>query len=89
MLWDIVKNKQQKETIRAIYYKDVANVLESIGLLETLQRGEFRCSICGEQITINNLRAIGKKSGEYLFCCEKELCIQKLASILRQVNTSG
>ena len=84
-----MKNKQQKEIIRAIYYKDVASVLESIGLLETLQRGEIRCSICGEQITIDNLRAIAKRSGEYLLCCEKELCIQKLASILRQVDTSG
>jgi len=77
-----VKHKQQKEIIRAIYHKDVANFFESIGLLETLQRGEIQCSICGEQITINNLRAIANKSGEYLFCCEKELCIQKLASML-------
>ena len=77
-----MKHKQQKEIIRAIYHKDVANFFESIGLLETLQRGEIQCSICGEQITINNLRAIANKSGEYLFCCEKELCIQKLASML-------
>lgn len=81
-----MKNKQQKEIIRAIYYKDLANFIESIGLLETLRRGEIRCSICGEQIAINNLKAIAKKSGEYLFCCEKELCIQKLASIMRKVK---
>lgn len=84
-----MKNRQQKEIVRAIYYKDVGYVLESIGLLEALQRGQIRCGICGEQITVNNLRAIAKKSGEYLLCCEKELCIQKLASILRQVDTSA
>ena len=78
-----MKNKQQKEIIRAIYHKDVANFFESIGFLETLQRGEIKCSICGEQITINNFKAIANKSGAYLFCCEKELCIQKIASMLR------
>jgi len=81
-----VKHKQQKEIIRAIYHKDVANFFESIGLLETLQRGEIYCDVCGGQITLENFRASAKKSGKFLFCCDKEFCVQKLASKLKEAE---
>ena len=81
-----MKNKQQKEIIRAIYHKDVANFFESIGLLEALQHGEIYCDVCGEQITLENFKASAKKSGKFLFCCDREFCVQRLASKLKQVE---
>jgi len=81
-----VKDKQQKEVIRAIYHKDVANFFESIGLLKALQRGEIHCDGCGEQITLENFKAFAKKSGKFLFCCDREFCVQKLASKLKEVE---
>ncbi len=81
-----MKNKQQKEVVQAIYHKDVTTFFESVGLLETLQRGEIYCDVCGEQITLENFRAVAKKSGNFLFCCDKEFCIQKLASKLKEAE---
>lgn len=75
--------KREKEVIRAIYHKDVANFFESIGLSEKLARGEIRCSICGEIITLNNFRAVARKSENLLFCCDKESCIHEFVSHLR------
>jgi alpha-D-ribose 1-methylphosphonate 5-phosphate C-P lyase len=81
-----MKNKQQHEIIRAIHHKDVASFFESIGFLEALQRGEIHCDVCGEQITLENFKATAKKSGKFLFCCDREFCVQKLASKLREVE---
>ena len=82
-----MKNKQQKAVIRAIYHKEVVDFFESIGLLEALRRGEIYCDVCGEQLTLDNFKASSKRSGKFLFCCDKELCVQKLASELKEVET--
>lgn len=74
---------EEKEIIRAIYHKGVANFFESMGLLEKLHNGEIRCGICEETITFDNFRAVTRKSNNLLFCCDKELCIQKFISYLR------
>ncbi len=75
--------EREKEAIRTIYHKDVANFFESIGSSEKLARGEIRCSICGEIITLNNFRAVARKSENLLFCCDKESCIREFVSHLR------
>ena len=67
--------KVEKEVIRAVYHKDVINFFESIGLIEKLNEGELKCAICGERITSANFRAVTRKSGNLLFCCDKESCI--------------
>ena len=63
--------EREKEVIRSIYHKDVVNFFESIGLSRELERGEIRCSVCGEIITLNNFRAVTRKSENLLFCCNK------------------
>jgi len=75
--------KAEKEVIRAIYHKNVADFFESIGLAEELARGEIQCAICGAPITVDNFRAVACKSEELLFCCDKESCIQEFHSLLR------
>jgi len=75
--------EREKEVIRTIYHKDVANFFESIGSSGELARGEIRCSICGEIITLNNFRAVARKSENLLFCCDKESCIHELISHLK------
>ncbi len=75
--------EREKEVIRSIYHKEVVNFFESIGLSRELERGEIRCSVCGEIITLNNFRAVTRKSENLLFCCNKESCIHKFVSHLR------
>jgi hypothetical protein len=75
--------RKEKEVIRTIYHKDVANFFESMELSEKLAQGEFRCIICVEKITVDNFRAVARKSGGLLFCCDNESCIHEFASYLR------
>ena len=75
--------KTEKEVIRTIYHKDVADFFESIGLSEELAQGEIRCIICGGIITLDNFRAVTRKSDKLLFCCDKESCIQEFTSYLK------
>ena len=75
--------KREKEVIRTIYHKDVAKFFESIGLSDKLAHGEIRCSVCGEIITLDNFRAVARKSENLLFCCDKESCIHEFTSLLR------
>lgn len=75
--------KREKEIFRAIYHKNVADFFESMGLSRKLAQGEIRCIICGEKITLNNFRAVSRKSDNLLFCCDKKSCIHELASYLR------
>lgn len=79
--------KTEKEVVRAIYHKDVANFFKSMGLSEKLAQGELRCSICEAMITLGNFKAVVRKSNKLLFCCDKEPCIQKFTSILRGGKT--
>lgn len=76
--------KQEKKVIRTIYHKEVADFFESLGLSEKLARGEIRCAICGDIITLENFRAVTRKSNRLLFCCDKELCIHKFAPYLKK-----
>jgi len=79
--------KTEKEIIRAVYHKDVANFFELMGLYEKLIQGELHCSICGQQITLDNFRAAARKANELLFCCDRELCILKFDSYLKGDRT--
>ncbi len=75
--------RKEKEVIRTIYHKDVANFFESTRLSEKLAGGDVSCSICGEIITLDNFRAVTRKSGNLLFCCDKESCLWSFTSHLR------
>jgi len=68
---------KDKEVIRTIYHKRVANFFESIGLFEELEKGKIHCFVCGEIITLDNFRAVIRRSGKLLFCCDKESCIHE------------
>ena len=70
----------EKEVVRVIYHENVAQFFESLGLSEKLARGEIRCAVCDQVVTLQNFRAVTKKSGILLFCCDNEACIGGLAA---------
>lgn len=76
--------KREEKIIWTIYHKEAASFFKSIGLSEKLRKGEILCSICGEIISLSNFRAVARKSGNLLFCCDKETCFQKFPSYLRE-----
>lgn len=80
-------SRTEKKVIRAIYHKDITAFFETMALSEKLARGELRCSICGEVITLDNFRAVTRKSENLLFCCDKESCIWSFSSHSRGDST--
>lgn len=79
--------KKEKEVVKAVYHKDVTKFFESIGLTEELSQGKLFCSICGAIITTDNFRAVLRKSGELLFCCDQESCILKFTLLTKEDTT--
>jgi hypothetical protein len=58
-----------KEIIKIVHYKEVKNLLDSIIGLEKVEI-EIACNICGTKITAKNFKALTRKSGKILFCCD-------------------
>ncbi len=69
--------EREEKIIRTIYHEETNRFFKSIGLSEKLEKGELQCNVCGEIITVTNFRAVTRKEGDLLFCCDKELCMQK------------
>jgi hypothetical protein len=78
--------KREEEIFRAIHHDSVSDFFGSLGLSEKLAQGKIHCIICDEIITLENFRAVARKSGNFLFCCNKESCILELALILRSTE---
>lgn len=64
----------KEEIIQAIHHDEVEQFFKSIDLYSQLVSGDLKCTICGNIITKDNFRAIGKKSGEIIICCNNEGC---------------
>jgi len=71
-----------KEVVKIVHYKEVEDFLESIIKLEKI--GEATCSICGAKITPENFKALVRKSGKILFCCDKPECYRLFIETLRK-----
>lgn len=72
----------EKEIIRTVYHEDVSEFFEALGLSGKLDRAEIHCVVCGEPITLENFKAAINKSGNLLFCCDKESCIEGFSSYM-------
>ncbi|MFW6130546.1 MAG: hypothetical protein ACOC56_05115 [Atribacterota bacterium] len=75
------QNKNEEtEDIKTIYHKDVEQFFKDMGKYEALINEEISCDICGRTITLENFRAVKKESGELLFCCQDEECMDKFGA---------
>lgn len=65
----------KKIKIPAIHDKDLKNILEDLGLLERLNKGELHCFNCSKQITWENLFALKVADKELVIFCDEPDCI--------------
>ena len=72
-----------KEIIKVVHHKEVKDLLESIIRLEKFEM-EITCYICGAKITAENFKALARKSGKILFCCNDPKCYKLLIETLRE-----
>ena len=74
--------KEDREVIRTVYNEEVSKFFESLGLSNKLEQQEIRCAVCSQAITVDNFRAVTNRSGNLIFCCNKEACIEGFNSCL-------
>mgnify|MGYP001770631222 CR=1 FL=1 len=65
--------------IRAIHDSDLERVLRRLGLYERVARGEFKCAVCGEAVTLENLGGVYRENGMIKFVCSKITCLVEVA----------
>jgi len=70
-----VSNKQH--TIHAVHDYDLEQFWKSLGILEAIEKGEAKCSICGSVINKENFQCAYSIHGQIEICCDKLECFQK------------
>jgi hypothetical protein len=78
-----MKTHDIKEIIKIVHYKEVKNFLKSIISLEEF-KGEIICHFCGTKITAKNFKALTRKSGKILFCCDNPKCYIAFVKSLKE-----
>ena len=80
--------RNEKKIISAVHEEDIEDVLEKLGLLHSLKKGEIRCESCNAIITTNNLQSFFAINGKIGFCCENLMCYETLIEKMG-VNRNG
>ena len=67
----------RKEIIHAVHDMDLEELLKNLELLEPLEKGELRCSICGKPISRENIGCFYAEENEVKVCCADIECFEK------------
>ena len=55
---------RKKVEIKAVYDKDLQQVLANLGILDKLITGKLSCAVCGCQVDLDNLGTIFPEDGK-------------------------
>ncbi len=85
LFWYKIKNffsklpdRFKKTSIKAVYDSDLMNLVESLGIKDSIETGSYLCKFCATPITFENLQAIQKDGGELKFICSRLECFSKI-----------
>ena len=70
-----IKRYLEKEKIYSIHEADFIDYLTSLGILENIINGEYRCKICSEKLTLENIGALIPINKQIVIVCDKLLCV--------------
>jgi hypothetical protein len=70
--------------ILAVHEKDLDTFLESLGLLEALEKHELRCSLCDSIITRENFLCAYPENGKIQVCCNAVECYKTMNKRIRK-----
>ena len=48
----------ERHLLKAVYDDDLIEFIESIGIKRAIEKGQLRCHVCNEIVTIDSLQAI-------------------------------
>ena len=68
-------NTSDDRSILAFHERDIVILLQKLDLLDSIDKGEVKCAICGKTITRGNLGAIVRKGGKTRIVCDDPACI--------------
>jgi aspartate carbamoyltransferase regulatory subunit len=68
----------EKKKIPAVFKEDIKKVLQSIGLLSSIENGDCVCKYCSRTISLENIQLIiPKKNHLFDFVCNNPTCIKE------------
>lgn len=77
-LWGaLMKN----ESVQAVHDDDLSSLLNSLGYLEKVVKGDCRCAFCERIITIDNLGSILPQGDGIAFSCDSPECIRQISRL--------
>ena len=65
------RSKKQK----AVFDEDLINLLKSLGVLDSVNSGYYKCEECNCTITVDNIGILIKKGNEIKIKCNKIDCL--------------
>lgn len=68
----------------AVHKLKIEEFLKKIELWESFEKGELKCFICNEIITMENIGLIISHHNEIIICCDKSECIFKVKTIMEE-----
>lgn len=68
----------KREGLPAVHDDDLLELLNNLGLIGPLERGEVRCRFCETTVTADSLGAIFPAHGSVWVVCSEADCLQKL-----------
>jgi hypothetical protein len=66
-----------RRPLKAVHDTDLENVLTRLGLLESLKEGKLQCGICGNVVTVDDLRCIYPDATKIKVCCGRPECFER------------
>lgn len=64
--------------IPAVYKEDLQKLLESINVLESVNKGDRICRVCSKVITLDNIQLlIPRQANTFEFICNSPVCVEE------------
>jgi hypothetical protein len=76
----------RKKVLKVVHDDDLVKLLEKLQLLEVIKAGRKKCKFCGKVVTLQNLQALFRDSGEINIVCDSIECLRKLNHFLEKTK---
>ncbi|MGD0624677.1 MAG: hypothetical protein ABSB32_08155 [Thermodesulfobacteriota bacterium] len=68
----------QREVVTAVHDNDLAEYLNSIGILIEIQAGSCLCAECRSKVNLENFGGVFPKENNILIVCDRPLCVSRM-----------
>ena len=76
----------QVSEIKAVHQRNLKDFLAELGLLEAVQKGEVKCTICECLINETNIGTIYRLEGTLRVCCDRVECLNSVLAAIKPTD---